>query len=467
MPRRPRPRGPRGVASRCVQVALRAARSLAGSRSVAGTALAACVRAGAMLPDWLDDPSDEIVASRLAALPDGAARTDLLTSWLFQAALGRRRRAVRNVLVLGHISAFATRNGQTLFEAAGGDIELGRFVSAMEDCCVEQLIAAQSMQPGAPPLAGRALAKLKARPKAKSKATYFLVPLAGVWLLTTILAFAPVLGLACIALGACFHGSLGAFASSGPGWRNPVFCGAACGLCSLLFLIYWTRLFASTRSHYVLSSAIFAVGNYMLYAFAKLMHWAPGPLAEPCADDGCALELAMRAGAVPVQLCVPCRRWIPDRAKHCVICNMCVAEMDHHCVWTNACVGRDTRLTFVVFVAAVNTTFALFATLAVFYMMQSMAPDVRQIHTMMLVCWAEHPFICVALVWCACAMPFTLHLLARQIRTISAGLTTNEYFNAHKLTYLQTATGAFSNPFDSGLLQNWRAIRSGADVVRS
>ncbi|XP_074651025.1 uncharacterized protein LOC141905858 isoform X2 [Tubulanus polymorphus] len=54
------------------------------------------------------------------------------------------------------------------------------------------------------------------------------------------------------------------------------------------------------------------------------------------------------------RLCHTCRTVKPLRSKHCRICNRCVKHFDHHCPYIYNCVGHGNRVWFLVFVCMVN-----------------------------------------------------------------------------------------------------------------
>ena len=293
------------------------------------------------------------------------------------------------------------------------------------------------------------------------------------WMWVGMLAWIPTLWgqLVFIALvvgmGRALAKPLKALAWPSPGRRNGVFAGAAVGFSTLLGGTYWVVYFRLTSHHLLLSSALFATGNTMLFMFATLMSSNPsGPSAATEDADGL--------------LCTVCHEVAPLRSKHCDICGVCVARHDHHCFWTNSCIGKGNHRMFYVFVWAVAITYALFVALACLYVTspehapeldaphksQSSYVERHQDHRLEwapfpLLDWiaithAVFPWTFWLLVHCALSFPLVLVLLARQTRLIAANLTTSEYYRAHKVHYLSRIDGTFTNPHDSGLRTNIR-----------
>ncbi|VDO32084.1 unnamed protein product [Heligmosomoides polygyrus] len=61
-----------------------------------------------------------------------------------------------------------------------------------------------------------------------------------------------------------------------------------------------------------------------------------------------------------VNYCFTC--WVdkPQGAKHCSVCDRCVKDFDHHCPWLHQCITiRNLRL-FMVFVACVSISAAIY-----------------------------------------------------------------------------------------------------------
>ena len=49
------------------------------------------------------------------------------------------------------------------------------------------------------------------------------------------------------------------------------------------------------------------------------------------------------------RICLECRSYKPERAKHCFSCGRCVKVYDHHCPWINNCVGANNHAFFFLF----------------------------------------------------------------------------------------------------------------------
>ncbi|KNC47789.1 Zdhhc12 protein [Thecamonas trahens ATCC 50062] len=240
------------------------------------------------------------------------------------------------------------------------------------------------------------------------------------------------------------------------GSPNTGFVGMALAMCVALGGTYWVVYFRLTSSHLLLSSIMFGVGNFMLYGYASFLSSKPG--AVPHGARGRAMLAAVAAelpnpdtlltlGSLPPNYCIPCDVLMPRRAKHCAVCNVCILRHDHHCLWANTCVGAANHRMFY-FLCGPSTLAHLRYGAAEPH--DPIVAAARFVAAM----YAGYPWTFWLVVHCLLALPFTINLLARQTRLIAAGLTTNEYYNAHKLSYLADDDGLFANPADAGWLTN-------------
>eukprot|EP00735_Rhodelphis_limneticus_P003675 TRINITY_DN15176_c0_g1::TRINITY_DN15176_c0_g1_i1::g.30601::m.30601 TRINITY_DN15176_c0_g1::TRINITY_DN15176_c0_g1_i1::g.30601 ORF type:complete len:566 (-),score=131.36,sp/Q52T38/ZDH22_ARATH/29.62/8e-55,zf-DHHC/PF01529.15/2.8e-37,Ank_2/PF12796.2/4.4e-06,Ank_2/PF12796.2/1.6e-11,Ank_2/PF12796.2/1.5e-13,Ank_4/PF13637.1/9.2e-06,Ank_4/PF13637.1/4.5e-09,Ank_4/PF13637.1/5e-06,Ank_4/PF13637.1/1.5e-13,Ank_4/PF13637.1/0.38,Ank_4/PF13637.1/1.2e+04,Ank_5/PF13857.1/0.0068,Ank_5/PF13857.1/3.1e-06,Ank_5/PF13857. len=158
-------------------------------------------------------------------------------------------------------------------------------------------------------------------------------------------------------------------------------------------------------------------------------------------------------------LCHTCGIVRPQRAKHCRVCKTCVGRFDHHCPFINNCVGAGNQVYFMGYLWTVSLTIGLFLVelvLALFSpphvqmmdgtMGDTVQPGRRSMDWVLLIVLLLY-CIWTLLIWALCFS---------QIQLMCKNLTTNEYSNLTRYTYLHAPDGTYRNPFDKGFMHNCR-----------
>uniref|UniRef100_A0A0K0DLQ7 Palmitoyltransferase n=1 Tax=Angiostrongylus cantonensis TaxID=6313 RepID=A0A0K0DLQ7_ANGCA len=73
-----------------------------------------------------------------------------------------------------------------------------------------------------------------------------------------------------------------------------------------------------------------------------------------------------------VNYCFTC--WVdkPQGAKHCGVCDRCVLQFDHHCPWLHQCITVRNMFVFLIFVASVATSSAIYSCGVVMYVINKL-----------------------------------------------------------------------------------------------
>lgn len=151
--------------------------------------------------------------------------------------------------------------------------------------------------------------------------------------------------------------------------------------------------------------------------------------------------------SVPPSLCHSCHIAKPLRSKHCRVLNQCVLLFDHHCPFVGTTVGLYNYRYFYLFVFSMTVAEILLGITGILYLRHpSDGGDGR----------TEYKMIFLAL-YIAFFGLLSGGLCIYHTQLISRNLTTNEHANIHRFRYLSydPSTGAFSNPFDKGFIQNF------------
>jgi len=157
-------------------------------------------------------------------------------------------------------------------------------------------------------------------------------------------------------------------------------------------------------------------------------------------------QVKVRNKPITCKLCSTCNVYRPPRTVHCSTCDNCVARFDHHCPYVGNCVGLRNYKYFLFFLAGVLFT-ALFA-------LSHCCAFVAQrvIHRG----WSDgfaagkQNFIVVWIVGLLClvAISLIMILIVWTIYLVSVGRTTYEKIKLEK--------ALTPNPFDRGIIKNWR-----------
>ncbi|XP_059152933.1 palmitoyltransferase ZDHHC16-like [Physella acuta] len=240
--------------------------------------------------------------------------------------------------------------------------------------------------------------------------------------------------------------------------------------------IFWS-VFHFFFSHWLLINIVF---NYIMAAFTH-----PGHPPQNVSHV--------------VSICKKCIAPKPPRTHHCTICASCILKMDHHCPWLNNCVGFYNHRYFFLFVVymwfgTVYTTFAgydvfkqhffgnkelivpafFFPVNMVYHMWKdsgtksetnplSTSSDgiVKGAEDEEIKATLEDQFFhnAVILQFLLCAgVAVALGLLGVwHARLISQGQTSIEqHINKRERTRLRKKNLVYKNPYDFGVIQNWR-----------
>lgn len=154
--------------------------------------------------------------------------------------------------------------------------------------------------------------------------------------------------------------------------------------------------------------------------------------------------------------------------------------MDHHCGFINNCVGARNHKSFVIFIALFGLADAMFTwamgtctdcacaagspvaaadgTHAVArgtgFSEVSRADPEAGLWSRLRHYGHEHPFVMVIACWSAFNGLSVGVLLLFQAYQLSRDITTNEYKNAYRYSYLHTKRGRVSSPWSGGFVQN-------------
>ena len=149
------------------------------------------------------------------------------------------------------------------------------------------------------------------------------------------------------------------------------------------------------------------------------------------------------------QLCVTCKFVKPFGTKHCATRDKCVARFDHYCPWMGNTIGKRNHKDFIIFLILESFAMAVAFCVAIARFNEE-SPTERLRSTAGITCFAALDALTLLPV---------LMLTVAQISQVAQNVTTNELSNVHRYSYLKSADGSFSNPFDRGsYARNLRAF---------
>ena len=149
------------------------------------------------------------------------------------------------------------------------------------------------------------------------------------------------------------------------------------------------------------------------------------------------------------QLCVTCKFVKPFGTKHCATRDKCVARFDHYCPWVGNTIGKRNHKDFIIFLILESFAMAVAFCVAIARFNEE-SPTERLRSTAGITCFAALDALTLLPV---------LMLTVAQISQVAQNVTTNELSNVHRYSYLKSADGSFSNPFDRGsYARNLRAF---------
>ncbi|XP_068708962.1 palmitoyltransferase ZDHHC16-like [Montipora capricornis] len=186
------------------------------------------------------------------------------------------------------------------------------------------------------------------------------------------------------------------------------------------------------------------------------------------------------------QICRKCIKVKPPRSHHCSVCKRCILKMDHHCPWINNCVGHFNHKYFISF-----CTFMCLGTLYVTISSRNLfirhftydwndtfnrSSDIVKMQNSSALAnklkldiylpskedsGSQSERRCILFVFMLCsAVTISLGILtAWHFRLISSGETSIEWhINKEDAKKLRKQGLVFRNPYDYGILSNWRML---------
>jgi len=148
-------------------------------------------------------------------------------------------------------------------------------------------------------------------------------------------------------------------------------------------------------------------------------------------------------------VCVSCKCVIPPRSKHCKELNLCIYKYDHYCPFIGTAIGKENHAAFVFFLFWSLLTLALYFYLTYEFCLEVYEGGFKFVRT--------HKIeVALSAVTEVCTIPisiFASQLLLTHVYLIGVNLTTNEYINHERYSYLKKDE-VFNNPYDQGFCIN-------------
>jgi len=212
----------------------------------------------------------------------------------------------------------------------------------------------------------------------------------------------------------------------------------------------------------MIDSIILSVMQFLgLVLYINLYFSSPGYITKGCASDNkdsseekllsSKLEHYKDAvrNATNQNVCISCKCIVPPRSKHCKELNLCIYEYDHYCPFIGTAIGKENHRAFVIFLFWSILTLSLY-----FYLTWQVCLEVYEKGFKFV---RTHKIeVALSAVTEVCTIPisiFVLHLLLNHVYLIAVNLTTNEYINHERYSYLKK-DGVFNNPYDQGFCIN-------------
>lgn len=149
------------------------------------------------------------------------------------------------------------------------------------------------------------------------------------------------------------------------------------------------------------------------------------------------------------QLCVSCRIVRPLRAKHDSVTDRCIEKFDHFCPWVGNAIGKGNQHYFILHVCC-----EMYASII------SAVVCAIQIHWHLT---TTNGFISGTFIWLAIFEGVVIFvglgistMAIAQLSQVFRNITTNEMANWHRYKYLQAKDGSFFNPFNKGVVNNFK-----------
>lgn len=241
--------------------------------------------------------------------------------------------------------------------------------------------------------------------------------------------------------------------------KNPTFAAAFQTSNLLAFSTFLVKLMWHNLDEWYL-----IIFSLTMYAYGLKMVWQgwridPGYLEGRPSDLLTMYEHLKQENSDTEDFCPTCLLKRPLRAKHCSACGRCVLRCDHHCPWINNCVGVHNLYHFYALVVLFILGDPFFLHFAWRYVARD--PEVAAALSTSLLSglWTAYraqPFLFFTGIWHTFNIAWVIPLLANQTYQIAYNLTTFERQNWKRYAYMKDDNGNFKNPFDKGLVANFR-----------